>query len=69
MKMYDKKGGMDHNPKAANERYMPKGMGGKMMGHEKKPMGLKVPCGDGMKGQMKRMSKKGYPDKAFDYKY
>lgn len=69
MKMYGKDGGMDHNPKAANERYMPKGMKGKMMGHANAPQSIKIPCGQGYKGDKKPMSHKGYPDKAYEYKY
>jgi len=73
MKGYSDKGmgGMDHDPKAMNERYMPKGMKGKVMGHEKKPMGIKVESGQGFK-EVKNMhykGMKGYSDKAYDYKY
>jgi len=69
MKMYGKDGGMDHKPKAANERYMPKGMKGKMMGHANAPQSIKILFGEGYKGQKMREGNKGYPNQAFDYKY
>lgn len=54
-----------------NEKYMGGKMGYKVMGHDKKPMGIKT---DSQKFDMGRldllsMEYKGYPDKAFDYKY
>ena len=50
---------------------MSKAMGSKkVMGHEKKPMDIKVPCGQGW-SEVKpfKMGNEGYPAKAFDYKY
>lgn len=56
--------------KSNNDKYMPKGMGNKVMGHEKKPMGINVPCGEGF-AQVKsfKTGNLGYPKQAFDYKY
>lgn len=56
--------------KMKNERYMPKGMDKKVMGHEKKPNKVDVPCGEGFK-EVKpfKDGNKGYPRQAFDYKY
>ena len=53
-----------------NERYMPKGMKEKVMGHEKQPMKIDVPCGNGF-SEVKpfREGNKGYPKQAFDYKF
>jgi len=53
-----------------NDRYMPKGMNEKVMGHDKKPSSCNVPVGDGFK-EVKpfRSGNLGYPSKAFDYKY
>lgn len=53
-----------------NERYMPKGMKKKVMGHDKAPNEINVPCGQGFK-EVKPFhdGNKGYPSQAFDYKY
>jgi hypothetical protein len=56
--------------KNSNERYMPKGMKNKVMGHASKPIPCNVPVGEGFK-EVKpfREGNKGYPRQAFDYKY
>ena len=53
-----------------NKSYMPKGMKNKTMGHASAPMPCSVPVGEGFK-QVKlfKDGNKGYPSKAFDYKY
>lgn len=50
---------------------MPKGMGGKVMGHEKAPKSIDVPCGQGYKAvkEYNQGYSRGYPAKAYDYKY
>lgn len=54
----------------ANDKYMPSGMGGKTMGHDKSPKPCKVPVGQGFKEVKEiRTGYKGYPKQAFDYKY
>lgn len=54
----------------SNERYMPKGMGGKVMGHDRKPSSCSVPVGeDWSKVKPFKPGNLGYPSKAFDYKY
>lgn len=55
--------------KMKNERYMPKGMD-KVMGHEKGPKKVNVPCGEGF-AEVKpfKSGNLGYPRQAFDYKY
>lgn len=56
--------------KMKNERYMPKGMGEKIMGHDKSPKSIRVPEGEGF-SQVKpfKCGNLGYPKQAFDYKY
>lgn len=56
--------------KMKNERYMPKSLGSKVMGHEKAPKPCNVPMGNGFK-EVKpfKEGNKGYPSQAFDYKY
>jgi len=56
--------------KSSNEKYMPKSMGPKVMGHDSSPKDCYVPVGEGFK-EVKtfRTGNKGYPSKAFDYKY
>lgn len=53
-----------------NERYMPKGMNKQIMGHDKRPMEISVPAGQGF-SEVKpfKSGNLGYPSKAFDYKY
>lgn len=53
-----------------NESYMSKGMGGKVMGHDKSPSKIDVPVGNGF-SEVKTFHEgyKGYPRQAFDYKY
>lgn len=66
----DESRGMKSEANKMNERYMPKGMSSKVMGHEKNPKSIDVPCGQGFK-EVKpfRDGNKGYPSQAFDYKY
>lgn len=61
---------MKDDVKMKNERYMPKGMNKKVMGHDKAPKNIDVPCGEGFK-EVKPFydGNKGYPPQAFDYKY
>lgn len=56
--------------KSSNEKYMSKGMGGKVMSHDKMPKSINVPCGQGWR-EVKPYSQgnNGYPNQAFDYKY
>jgi len=54
----------------SNERYMPKGMKEKVMGHEKMPKEIYVPCGDDLKKVKPfKSGNLGYPDQAFGYDY
>lgn len=56
--------------KSKNEKYMPKGMGNKVMGHDKSPYKVTVPEGQGF-AEVKpfKTGNLGYPKQAFDYKY
>jgi len=66
----ESRGMKKYEAKMKNERYMPKGMKDKKMGHDKAPKSIDVPCGQGFK-EVKpfRDGNKGYPPQAFDYKY
>jgi hypothetical protein len=56
--------------KKSNERYMSKGIGGKVMGHDSAPKSCNVPVGEGW-SEVKpfKSGNLGYPSQAFDYKY
>lgn len=53
-----------------NEKYMPNNMKEKVMGHEKQPMNIKIPEGQGY-SEVKpyKPGMKGYPKEAYNYKY
>ncbi len=56
--------------KSNNDMYMSKGLGSKVMGHDKAPKHIYVPEGQGFK-EVKpyHQGYRGYPSQAFDYKY
>lgn len=66
----DESRAMRSNARSENEKYMPKGMGSKIMRHEKSPMKIDAPECQGWK-EVKpfRPGNLGYPRQAFDYKY
>lgn len=53
----------------ANERYMPSGMSGKVMGHDKAPKSCGAEVGMGFKEVKPFKEGRGYPKQAYDYKY
>ena len=66
----ESRGMKDSYVKATNEKYMPKGMSKKVMGHDKSPKNISIPCGEGFsKIKPFKTGNLGYPKQAFDYKY
>lgn len=65
----DESRGMRSEANKANERYMPSGMSGKVMGHDKAPKGCDPKVGMGWSKVKPFREGKGYPKQAYDYKY